>query len=85
MFNRRLEHVGIKNLRKLLKGEHLLGLTDVYFEKERPCAVCQAGKQVGNTHPSKNVMTTSRPLELLHIDLFGPVAIIASGEVSMVL
>jgi transposase InsO family protein len=29
---------------------------------------------VGTTHQSKNVMTTSRPLELLHIDLFGPVA-----------
>jgi hypothetical protein len=29
---------------------------------------------VGTTHPSKNVMTTSRPLELLRMDLFGPVA-----------
>jgi hypothetical protein len=43
-------------------------------EKDRPCAACQAGKQVGTTHQSKNVMTTSRPLELLHMDLFGPVA-----------
>ena len=32
---------------------------------------CQAGKQVGRAHHSKNVMTTSRPLELLHMDLFG--------------
>jgi hypothetical protein len=52
----------------------VLGLTDVYFEKDRPCAACQAGKQVGTTHQSKNVMTTSRPLELLHMDLFGSVA-----------
>jgi transposase InsO family protein len=29
---------------------------------------------VGTSHPNKKVMTTSRPLELLHIDLFGPVA-----------
>jgi hypothetical protein len=36
-------------------------------------------KQVGTTHPSKNVMTTSRPLELLHIDLFGPVAYLSIG------
>jgi hypothetical protein len=64
----------MKNLHKLLKGEHVLGLTDLYFEKERPCVACQAGKQVGTSHPSKNVMTTSRPLELLHMDLFGPVA-----------
>jgi hypothetical protein len=74
LWHRRLAHVGMKNLHKLLKGDHVLGLTDVCFEKDRPCAACQAGKQVGSTHHSKNVMTTSRPLELLHMDLFGPVA-----------
>jgi hypothetical protein len=64
----------MKNLHKLLKEEHVLGLTDVCFEKDRPCAACQARKQVGTTHQSKNVMTTSRPLELLHMNLFGPIA-----------
>jgi hypothetical protein len=52
----------------------VLGLTDVCFEKDRPCAACQAGKQVGTNHPCKNVMIASRPLELLHMDLIGPVA-----------
>jgi hypothetical protein len=42
--------------------------------KARPCAACQAGKQVGTSHPSKNVVMTSRPLEILHMDLFGPIA-----------
>jgi hypothetical protein len=74
LWHRRLAHVGMKTLHKLLKGDHVLGLTDFCFEKDRPCAACQAGKQVGSTHHSKNVMTTSRPLELLHMDLFGPVA-----------
>jgi hypothetical protein len=84
MWHRRLAHVGMKNLHKLLKREHVLGLTNVCFEKDRPCAACQAGKQVGSTHHIKNVMTTSRPLELLHMDLFGPVAYLSIGEVSMV-
>jgi transposase InsO family protein len=78
LWHRCLAHVGMKNLHKLLKGDHVLGLTDVCFEKDRPCAVCQA-KQVGSTHHSKNVMTTSRPLELLHMDLFGPVAYLSIG------
>jgi transposase InsO family protein len=69
----------MKNLHKLLKGEHVLGLTDVCFEKDRPCAVCQEGKQVGTSHSSKNIMTTSRPLEPLHMDLFGPVAYLSIG------
>jgi hypothetical protein len=79
LWHRRLAHVGMKNLHKLLKGDHLLGLTDVCVEKDRPCAPCQAGKQVGSTLHSKNVMTTSRPLELLHMDLFGPVAYLSNG------
>jgi hypothetical protein len=74
LWHLRLAHVRMKNLHKILKGKHVLGLTDVYFDKDRPCAACQAGKQVGTSHPSKNVMMTSRPLELLHMDLFGLVA-----------
>jgi hypothetical protein len=85
LWHRRLAHVGMKNLHKLLKGEHVIGLTNVTFEKDRPCASCQAGKQVGSSHHTKNVMTTSRPLELLHMDLFGPVAYLSIEEVSMVL
>ncbi|KAK1603795.1 hypothetical protein QYE76_027468 [Lolium multiflorum] len=32
----------------------------------------QAGKQLKKKHPIKSIVTTSRPLELLHLDLFGP-------------
>jgi hypothetical protein len=31
LWHRHLAHVGMKNLHKLLKGEHMLGLTDVCF------------------------------------------------------
>jgi hypothetical protein len=49
LWHHRLAHVGMKNLHKLLKGEHVLGLTDVCFEKDIPCAACLTGKQVGTT------------------------------------
>jgi hypothetical protein len=78
LWHHRLAHVGMKNLHKLQKGEHVLELTDVCFEKDRPCAACQAGKQVGTSHPSK-MMTTSRPLELLQMEFFGPVAYLSNG------
>jgi hypothetical protein len=77
LWHRQLAHVGMRNLHKLLKGEHILGLTNVHFEKDRVCSVCQAVKQVGAHHPNKNIMTTDRPLELLHMDLFGPIAYIS--------
>jgi hypothetical protein len=79
LWHRRLAHVGMKNLHKLLKGEHILGLTNVHFEKDRICSTCQARKQVGVHYPHKNIMTTDRPLELLHMDLFGPIAYISIG------
>jgi hypothetical protein len=80
LWHRRLAHVGMKNLHKLLKGEHILGLKNVHFEKGRVCSACQAGKQVGTHHPHKNIMTTNRPLELLHMDLFGLIAYISIGR-----
>jgi hypothetical protein len=45
----------------------------------------QAGKKVGNTHPAKSVMSTSRPLKLLHMDLFGPQHVEVLVEIAMVL
>jgi transposase InsO family protein len=80
LLHRRLAHVGMMNLHKLLKGEHILGLTNDHFEKDRICSACQAGKQVGVHHPHKNILTTYRPLELLHMDLFGLIAYISIGE-----
>jgi hypothetical protein len=77
LWHRRLAHVGMKNLHKLIKGEHILGLTNVHFEKDTIFSACQAGKQVGSHHPHKNIMTTDRLLELLHIDLFGLIAYIS--------
>jgi hypothetical protein len=79
LWHRRLAHVGMKNLHKLLKGEHILGLTNVHFEKDRVCSACQAGKQVGAHHPHKNIITTNIPQELLHMDPFGPTTYISIG------
>jgi hypothetical protein len=69
----------MRNLAKLHKDKHIIGKTNVMFEKDRICGACQAGKQHGVPHQSKNVVTTKRPLELFRMDLFGPVAYISIG------
>jgi transposase InsO family protein len=69
----------MKNLHMLLKGEHIIGLTNVHLEKDRIYSACQAGKRVGVHHPHKNIMTTKRSLELLHMDLFGSISYISIG------
>jgi hypothetical protein len=35
--------------------------------------------KVGNTHPNKSMMGTSRALELVYMDLFGPTASTSIG------
>src|SRR5438045_9782826 len=59
-------------LKKVFRGNLVRGVKDVTFQKDKLCGACQAGKQIANTHTHKNFMSTSRPLELLHMDLFGP-------------
>ncbi|WVZ62398.1 hypothetical protein U9M48_012154 [Paspalum notatum var. saurae] len=79
LWHRRLAHVGMNTLKKVMKKDLVRGLKDITFEKDKLCSVCQAGKQVANTHPSKTFMSTSRPLELLHMDLFGPTTYTSIG------
>jgi hypothetical protein len=69
----------MRNIHKLQKDGHILRLTNIIFNKDRPCGACQAEKQVGAHHHVKSIMTTTRPLEMLHMDLFGPIAYISIG------
>ena len=36
------------------------------------CGPCQLGKQTKAKHPNTQASATSKPLELLHLDLMGP-------------
>jgi hypothetical protein len=67
----------MRNLHKLQRDGHILELTNIVFEKDRPYGACKAGKQVEATHHAKNIMTIIRPLEMLHMDYFGPIAYIS--------
>jgi hypothetical protein len=79
LWQRRLAHIDMRNLHKLQNEGHILGLMNVTFEKDRPSRACQAGKQVRTPHHVKNIMTMTRPLKILHMDLFGSSAYISIG------
>jgi hypothetical protein len=79
LWHRRLGHVGMKKLNRLIKHDLVRGLKDVIFEKDKLCSACQAEKQVGNNHPKKSMMSTSKAFELLHMDLFGPTTYTSIG------
>jgi hypothetical protein len=44
LWHRRLGHVAMKQLNKLIKHDLVRGLKDVIFEKDKPYSACQAGK-----------------------------------------
>jgi hypothetical protein len=77
LWHRRISHVGMRNLHKLRKDGHILGLRNIIFKKYMPCGAYQAGKQVETHNHAKNIMTITRLLKMLHIDLFGPVTYIS--------
>ena len=52
--------------------ELVRGLFKINFQKDKVCEACQMGKQIKNSFKNKNFISTTRPLELLHMDLFGP-------------
>ena len=72
LWHRRLGHAGMRNLHTLAKKKHVIGIENVKFLKDHLCGACEAGKMTKAKHPAKTIMTTTRPFELLHMDLFGP-------------
>ncbi|RDX72936.1 hypothetical protein CR513_47518, partial [Mucuna pruriens] len=48
------------------------GLPNLMYKYDLLCDACHKGKKVKILSMSKNIVSTFRPLELLHIDQFGP-------------
>ena len=79
LWHQRLAHASHKQLDKISKRDAVVGLPK--FEKidKCICGPCQIGKQIKSKHPSVASVQTSRPLELLHIDLMGPARVQSLG------
>ncbi|GJX16505.1 putative ribonuclease H-like domain-containing protein [Tanacetum coccineum] len=72
LWHRRLGHLNIKTMNKLVKGNLVRGLPSKLFENDQTCVACQKGKQHKASCKSKTENSISLPLHLLHMDLFGP-------------
>jgi len=72
LWHRRLSHVHFDLLNKIVSKDLVVELPKIKFEKDRLCDACQKGKQTRVSFKPKKVVSTSKPLELLHLDLFGP-------------
>ncbi|GKD33049.1 ribonuclease H-like domain-containing protein, partial [Tanacetum coccineum] len=68
---RRLGHINFKTMNKLVKGNRVKGLPSKIFENDHSCVACQKGKQHKASYKTKLVNLISKPLHMLHMDLFG--------------
>ncbi|GJU69326.1 putative ribonuclease H-like domain-containing protein [Tanacetum coccineum] len=72
LWHRRLGHINFKTMNKLVRGNLVRGLPSKIFENNHTCVACQKRKQHKASCKTKTVSSISQPLQMLHIDLFGP-------------
>src|SRR4051812_11898351 len=73
VWHRRLGHASLRKISQINKLNLVRGLPNLEYKSDVLCEACQKGKFSNPAFKSKNVVSSSRSLELLHIDLFGPV------------
>ncbi|GJT78297.1 putative ribonuclease H-like domain-containing protein [Tanacetum coccineum] len=72
LWHRRLGHINFKNINKLVKENLVRGLPSKHFENDQTCVACLKGKQHRASCKSKVLNPITKPLFMLHLDLFGP-------------
>ncbi|GJT40566.1 retrovirus-related pol polyprotein from transposon TNT 1-94 [Tanacetum coccineum] len=74
LWHRILGHANMRLIQSLASKELVRNLPKIKFDQHF-CDACKIGKQVHTSHKAKNIVLTTRCLELLYIVLFGPSAI----------
>ena len=72
LWHQRLDHLNFCDLMKVANNEVIKGIPKLGKPFNPICGTCQKGKQTRSTHRRVDEILTSKPLELLHIDLMGP-------------
>ncbi|GJS87114.1 retrovirus-related pol polyprotein from transposon TNT 1-94 [Tanacetum coccineum] len=78
LWHRRLGHANMRLIQSLVSKELVRNLPKLKFDQHF-CDACKIGKQAHASHKAKNIVSTTRCLELLHLDLFGPSAVRSYG------
>nr|GEY13592.1 hypothetical protein [Tanacetum cinerariifolium] len=71
LWHKRLGHINYKTMNKLVRENLVRGLPSKIFENNHGCVACQKGKQHKASYKAKLVNSISKPLHMIHMDLFG--------------
>ncbi|XP_070054604.1 uncharacterized protein [Nicotiana tomentosiformis] len=79
LWHKKLGHASFTLLNKLVREDLVRGLPMSSFKDHKVCDTCVKGKQVRSSFKPKKDVSTSRPLDLLHMDLCGPMRVPSIG------
>nr|XP_011459745.1 PREDICTED: uncharacterized protein LOC105350074 [Fragaria vesca subsp. vesca] len=73
LWHRRICHLNHQDIVKLSSKEAVRGIPKLAGIPQGMCGECKVGKMTRTSHPLLNAKPTTHVLELLHLDLVGPV------------
>ncbi|KAL8119911.1 hypothetical protein AgCh_017145 [Apium graveolens] len=77
LWHKKLSHLNFKTINTLVKKELVRDMPKLEFAQVEVCEACQKGKIKRSSHKSKTMNSISAPLQLIHMDLFGPVNVLS--------
>nr|GFA29992.1 hypothetical protein [Tanacetum cinerariifolium] len=75
LWYRRLSHLNFDTINLLSKNDIVVGLLKLKFVKDHLCSSCELGKAKQKFFHTKTTSSSKRRLQLLHIDLCGPMRV----------
>nr|GEX38612.1 hypothetical protein [Tanacetum cinerariifolium] len=75
LWHRRLSHLNFDTINLLSKNDIVIGLLKLKFIKDHLCSSCELGKAKRKSFQSKITPSLKRRLQLLHMDLCGPMRV----------
>lgn len=72
LWHRKLGHASLRTITKIISNDLVRGLPKLSIKSDATCSACTQSKQHRTSCRAKNFVSTSKPLDLLHMDLFGP-------------
>jgi hypothetical protein len=79
LWHQKLGHLNMQGIKKAISLEAIRGIPRLEITERSICGECQIGKQTRMSHPRLEHLGTSKALELLHIDLMGPMQVASIG------
>ncbi|GJW71832.1 retrovirus-related pol polyprotein from transposon TNT 1-94 [Tanacetum coccineum] len=75
LWYRRLFHLNFNTINLLTKNDIVIGLPKLKFVKDYLCSSCELGKAKRKSFHTKTTSSSKRRLQLLHMDLCGPMQV----------